>query len=287
MAGPSLPLFGMLHGIQDTGMGLDAVVHAIRRKREAVRSLSVSKFDHGRVSLQFLGEDRHLLPDCLDLLDERMDAGADPAPGGILHSAAEHHDGGTFGSNAPDHQAESLLGRTGADDVAEVVIMAEGTRLLHQLQPGFSQVDLIIRSQVGHTAFEGGIVAHLKHGKAVHGRGIQGVASYVVHRGALAPGVRGSDTAEIGVGMDVAIREVEHPVGQGGVEGEQGGRLRSVNLVEEIEPAMLKGLTEGRPVDLALGIAETSEFVFGMDGAVEVEAQPEAVRDLLGDRGLT
>ena len=144
MAGPSLPLFGMLHGIQDTGMGLDTVVHTTRRKREAVRSLSVSKFDHGRESLQFLGEDRHLLPDCLDLLDERMDAGADPAPGSILHSAAEHHDGGTFGRNAPDHQAKSLLGRTGADDVTEIVIMAEGTRLLHQLQPGFRQVDLAI-----------------------------------------------------------------------------------------------------------------------------------------------
>ena len=50
---------------------------------------------------------------------------------------------------------------------------------------------------------------------------------------------------------------------------------------------MLEGLTEGRPVYLALGVAETGELVFGMDSTVEVEAQPEAVRDLLGDRGLT
>ena len=36
MARPSLPFFGMLHGIQDTGVGLDTVVHAIRREREAL-----------------------------------------------------------------------------------------------------------------------------------------------------------------------------------------------------------------------------------------------------------
>lgn len=215
-----------------------------------------------------------------------MDAGANPAPGGILHSATEHHDGGTFGRNAPDQQAESLLRRTGADDVAEVVIVAERARLLHQFQPCLGQVDTVIRSEVGHAAFEGGIVAHLKHGKTIHGGGIQGIASDVVHRGALAPGIGCRDAAEVGVGLDVAIREVEHPIGQGGVKGEQGGRLRSVDLVEEIEASMLEGLTEGRPMDLALGVTETGELIFGMDSTVKVEAQPEAVRDLLSDRGL-
>ena len=42
MARPCLPFFGMLHGIQDTGVGLHPVIHTIRREREALRSLSVS-----------------------------------------------------------------------------------------------------------------------------------------------------------------------------------------------------------------------------------------------------
>jgi hypothetical protein len=88
------------------------------------------------------------------------------------------------------------------------------------------------------------------------------------------------------VPLDLAVWECRHAVGQMWVDRQQGYRVRPIDLIECVNPAMLVCVAEGCTVIVSGGIDETQHLMRHRDGAVEVPLALKRFGQLLARGGF-